>query len=54
MSLLGHVGVHGADGTKLFGINLFGGYRNLYGISHAPEVAETRLDSEVNKLALTA
>ncbi len=41
----------GADGTKIFGINLFGGYRNLYGVTHVPEVAEKRLISEVEKLA---
>ena len=40
----------GADGTQLLTINLFGGYRNLYGVSHAPEVAVKRLESEVDKL----
>ncbi len=42
---------HGADGTTLFGVDLFGGYRNLYGVTHAPEVALRRLDTEVQKLA---
>lgn len=41
----------GADGTKVFGVDLFGGYRNLYGVTHAPEVAITRLQSEVDKLS---
>ncbi|MDX1523209.1 MAG: hypothetical protein R3264_16400, partial [Anaerolineae bacterium] len=40
----------GSDGQKLLTINLFGGYRNLYGITHAPEVAITRLVAEVDKL----
>lgn len=40
----------GADGRQLLAVNLFGGYRNLYGISHAPEVAVDRLESEVKKL----
>lgn len=39
-----------ADGQSLFTINLFGGYRNLYGITHAPEVAVRRLEREVTKL----
>lgn len=41
----------GADGKSVLGINLFGGYRNLYGISHVPEVAEKRLQAEVAKLS---
>ena len=40
----------GADGAQLLTINLFGGYRNLYGVTHAPEVAVKRLESEVDKL----
>ncbi|MCA9949534.1 MAG: hypothetical protein KDE48_07815 [Anaerolineales bacterium] len=40
----------GADGTQMLTINLFGGYRNLYGVSHAPQVAVKRLESEVDKL----
>ena len=40
-----------SDGQSLPAINLFGGYRNLYGITHAPEVAITRLQAEVDKLA---
>ncbi len=40
----------GADGGQLFTINLFGGYRNLYGVTHAPEVAIQRLQTEANKL----
>ncbi|MFW6068410.1 MAG: glycoside hydrolase family 38 C-terminal domain-containing protein [Chloroflexota bacterium] len=41
----------GADGSELMTINLFGGYRNLYGVTHAPEVALNRLQAEVKKLA---
>ncbi|WP_420632238.1 hypothetical protein [Candidatus Leptofilum sp.] len=40
----------GADGSQLFAVDLFGGYRNLYGITHAPEVAVERLEQEVAKL----
>jgi hypothetical protein len=40
----------GSDGSQLLTINLFGGYRNLYGVSHAPEVAAKRVESEVDKL----
>ena len=40
----------GPDNSDLFAINLFGGYRNLYGITHAPEVALARLQAEVDKL----
>lgn len=40
----------GADGSHLLTIDLFGGYRNLYGITHAPEVAVKRLHAEVEKL----
>ncbi len=40
----------GADGSELLAINLFGGYRNLYGVSHAPEVATPRLHGEVERL----
>jgi alpha-mannosidase len=40
----------GANGQQLFTINLFGGYRNLYGISHVPEVAIKRLAAEVKRL----
>ncbi len=38
------------DGSQVLAINLFGGYRNLYGVTHAPEVAVKRLYAEVNKL----
>ena len=38
------------DNSELLAINLFGGYRNLYGVTHAPEVALTRLYAEVEKL----
>lgn len=41
----------GADGSELLAVNLFGGYRNLYGVTHAPEVALDRLRAEVKKLA---
>lgn len=40
----------GADGSELLTINLFGGYRNLYGVTHAPEVAVKRLQGEIDKL----
>ncbi len=40
----------GSDGSRLLTINLFGGYRNLYGVTHEPSVAVTRLHAEVNKL----
>ncbi|RLC90301.1 MAG: hypothetical protein DRI37_01770 [Chloroflexi bacterium] len=40
----------GANGQQLLTINLFGGYRNLYGITHVPEVAIQRLKTEVAKL----
>lgn len=40
----------GADGQQVFTINLFGGYRNLYGITHVPEVAIQRLETEIAKL----
>lgn len=39
------------NNEDVFAINLFGGYRNLYGITHAPELAEERLRSELLKLA---
>jgi alpha-mannosidase len=40
----------GADGQQLFTVNLFSGYRNLYGVTHVPEVAIKRLEAEVAKL----
>ena len=40
----------GADGQQLMTINLFGGYRNLYGITQVPEVAIKRLVAEVTRL----
>ena len=40
----------GADGSRLFAIDLFGGYRNLYGVTHAPDVAALRLYNELNNL----
>ena len=40
----------GADGSQLFTVNLFGGYRNLYGVTHAPEIAVRRLQAEISKL----
>ncbi len=40
----------GSDGSRLLTINLFGGYRNLYGVTRAPEVAVRRLLAEVAKL----
>lgn len=41
----------GSDGSELRAVDLFGGYRNLYGVSHAPDVAVRRLQSEVDKLS---
>ena len=41
----------GADGTTMFGVDLFGGYRNLYGVTHAPDVAARRLQFEIEKLS---
>ncbi|MBP7592381.1 MAG: hypothetical protein KBA85_12295 [Chloroflexi bacterium] len=40
----------GADGSDLLAVDLFGGYRNLYGVTHAPEIAVQRLEGEVGKL----
>jgi len=40
----------GADGESLFTVNLFGGYRNLYGVTHTPEIAVRRLEAETTKL----
>jgi hypothetical protein len=40
----------GSDGQEVLTINLFGGYRNLYGITHAPEIAVQRLQAEITKL----
>lgn len=40
----------GSNGQRLLTVNLFGGYRNLYGITHVPEVAIRRLEKEVGKL----
>jgi alpha-mannosidase len=40
----------GADGSLLFAINLFGGYRNLYGVTYEPELAVKRLVTELQKL----
>ncbi len=40
----------GANGQQVLAVNLFGGYRNLYGVTHAPEVAVKRLEAEVTKL----
>lgn len=41
----------GPDGSSLFTINLFGGYRNLYGVTQVPEIAVSRLEAEIEKLA---
>ncbi|HBH11713.1 MAG TPA: hypothetical protein DDX29_01120 [Clostridiales bacterium] len=40
----------GSDGKELFTISLIAGYRNLYGVTHVPEVAIKRLAAEANKL----
>jgi alpha-mannosidase len=42
---------HGADGSQLLAINLFGGYRNLYGVTRVPSVAQKRLTAEVKRLS---
>lgn len=41
----------GADGTEVIGVDLFGGYRNLYGITKTADIAVDRLVTEVTKLA---
>jgi alpha-mannosidase len=38
------------DGSRLLAIYLLGGYRNLYGVTHVPEVALKRLVAEVDRL----
>ena len=38
------------DGTEIAAINLFGGYRNLYGISRTKSLATRRLQGEYDKL----
>lgn len=40
----------GSNQRALFAIDLFGGYRNLYGVSHVPEVASQRLVKMVERL----
>ena len=40
----------GADGTQLVTVDLFGGYRNLYGITKTEDIAVDRLVAEVDKL----
>ncbi|MEA3357202.1 MAG: hypothetical protein U9Q67_02110 [Patescibacteria group bacterium] len=42
---------HGSDKSELFTINLFTGYRNLYGVTKVPEVGLARLKSEVKKIS---
>lgn len=41
----------GADGTELASIDLFGGYRNLYGVTRTLDIALERLVAEADKLA---
>ncbi len=41
----------GPDGTTLTAVDLFGGYRNLYGITKTADIAVHRLVAEVKKLA---
>ena len=41
---------HGSSGHSVFGIDLFGGYRNLYGVTHAPSIAEIRVQKETERL----
>ncbi|MEA3440155.1 MAG: hypothetical protein U9R58_07720 [Chloroflexota bacterium] len=38
------------ESSTLFTVNLFGGYRNLYGVTSTPDLAVQRLQTEVNKL----
>ncbi|RME81307.1 MAG: hypothetical protein D6775_13880, partial [Caldilineae bacterium] len=38
------------DGSRVLAINLFGGYRNLYGVTHVPDVAVQRLEGEARRL----
>ncbi|NNF56436.1 MAG: hypothetical protein HKN03_18575 [Acidimicrobiales bacterium] len=40
----------GPDGTTLTAVDLFGGYRNLYGITKTADIAVHRLVAEVQKL----
>lgn len=40
-----------ADGSKLPAIFLIGGYRNIYGLSHTPDIAFHRVKHEVEKLS---
>jgi|Deesub1362A_J573_1020465.scaffolds.fasta_scaffold01908_6 alpha-mannosidase len=40
----------GPDGSRVLAVNVFGGYRNLYGVSHLPEVAAQRLEQEARRL----
>ncbi|MCY4164104.1 MAG: hypothetical protein OXE93_07850 [bacterium] len=39
------------NGSQITAVNLFGGYRNLYGISKTPDLAIRRLKGEQRKLA---
>jgi alpha-mannosidase len=39
------------DGSQVLAIYLLGGYRNLYGVTHVPDVAVRRLTAEVERLA---
>lgn len=41
----------GSDGTEIPTIDLFSGYRNLYGVTKTPAIAVERLVAEVDKLA---
>jgi alpha-mannosidase len=38
------------DGSEVLAVYLLGGYRNLYGVTHVPEVAMRRLVTEVERL----
>ncbi|MDJ0769697.1 MAG: hypothetical protein QNJ12_12920 [Ilumatobacter sp.] len=40
----------GADGSSVLAVDLFGGYRNLYGISRTADIAVHRLVAETRKL----
>ncbi|MFW2382539.1 MAG: hypothetical protein ACN4GZ_12330 [Acidimicrobiales bacterium] len=41
----------GSDGTEIPTVDLFSGYRNLYGVTKTPAIAVKRLVAEVEKLA---
>jgi alpha-mannosidase len=46
-----HFSWESPDGTQITTIDLFGGYRNLYGVTKTADIALERLVAEVDKLA---